>query len=57
MIVDAKSGISGAGRTLKLASHFGEANEDVTAYGLEGHRHAPEIAQELTSRGRRGRCI
>jgi N-acetyl-gamma-glutamyl-phosphate reductase len=47
VIVDAKSGVSGAGRTLKLGTHFGEANEDVSAYGLEGHRHRPEIAQEL----------
>jgi N-acetyl-gamma-glutamyl-phosphate reductase len=47
VIVDAKSGISGAGRTLKPGSHYGEANEDVSAYGLSGHRHAPEIAQEL----------
>jgi N-acetyl-gamma-glutamyl-phosphate reductase len=48
VIVDAKSGVSGAGRTLKLGSHFSEANEDVAAYGLDGHRHAPEIRQELT---------
>src|SRR6185437_8386270 len=48
VIVDAKSGVSGAGRTLKLSSHFSEANEDVAAYGLEGHRHLPEIEQELT---------
>ncbi|MFI5271662.1 MAG: N-acetyl-gamma-glutamyl-phosphate reductase [Ktedonobacterales bacterium] len=47
VIVDAKSGLSGAGRTLKLGMHFSEANEDVAAYGLEGHRHRPEIAQEL----------
>lgn len=47
VIVDAKSGISGAGRMLKLGSHYGEANEDVSAYGLSGHRHAPEITQEL----------
>lgn len=48
VIVDAKSGTSGAGRTLKLPFHFSEANEDVSAYGLDGHRHQPEIAQELT---------
>lgn len=47
VIVDAKSGVSGAGRSLKLSSHFSEANEDVTVYGLDGHRHTPEIAQEL----------
>jgi len=47
VIVDSKSGVSGAGRTLSLATHFAEANEDVTAYALDGHRHLPEITQEL----------
>ncbi len=47
IIIDSKSGISGAGRTLSLHVHYSEANEDVTAYSLEGHRHLPEITQEL----------
>ncbi|HEX5546811.1 MAG TPA: N-acetyl-gamma-glutamyl-phosphate reductase, partial [Ktedonobacterales bacterium] len=47
VIVDAKSGVSGAGRTLRLSSHFSEVNEDVSAYGLGGHRHLPEIRQQL----------
>ena len=47
IIIDSKSGVSGAGRALSLQAHFSEANEDVTAYALEGHRHLPEIAQEL----------
>ena len=47
IIVDAKSGLSGAGRTLRLTSHYSEVNEDTSAYGLRGHRHWPEIAQEL----------
>jgi N-acetyl-gamma-glutamyl-phosphate reductase len=48
LIVDSKSGISGAGRSMKLnVNHFCEVNESVMAYGLEGHRHQPEIAQEL----------
>ncbi len=47
VIVDAKSGVSGAGRTLSLSSHYSEVNESVRAYGLEGHRHLPEIVQEL----------
>jgi N-acetyl-gamma-glutamyl-phosphate reductase len=51
IIVDAKTGVSGAGRGLKLAGHFAEANEDTTAYALEGHRHLPEIIQELTALG------
>jgi N-acetyl-gamma-glutamyl-phosphate reductase len=54
VIVDAKSGISGAGRTLKLESHFSEVDENVTAYGLSGHRHQPEIAQEMTIAWQRG---
>ena len=48
IVIDSKSGISGAGRTLALNTHFAETNEDVTAYGLTGHRHLPEITQELT---------
>ena len=50
IIVDAKSGISGAGRgglETNTMDHFAEANENVFAYGLEGHGHQPEIAQEL----------
>jgi N-acetyl-gamma-glutamyl-phosphate reductase len=47
IVIDSKSGVSGAGRTLSLTTHFAEANEDVSAYALEGHRHLPEIAQEL----------
>ena len=45
VIVDAASGVSGAGRTLKHSTHFGTANEDFTAYGLLDHRHTPEIEQ------------
>ncbi len=47
IIVDAKSGVSGAGRTVSLHTHYAEVNEDATAYALEGHRHLPEIIQEL----------
>jgi len=47
IIIDSKSGVSGAGRTLSLHTHFPEANEDVAAYALDGHRHLPEIVQEL----------
>jgi len=47
IIIDSKSGLSGAGRTLALHVHFAEANENVSAYGLDGHRHLPEIVQEL----------
>lgn len=47
IVVDSKSGISGAGRTLGLGYHFAEANEGVSAYALGGHRQLPEITQEL----------
>ena len=47
IIIDSKSGISGAGRTVSLKTHYSEANEDITAYALSGHRHLPEITAEL----------
>ncbi len=47
LVVDAKSGVSGAGREPKAELHFGEVNESVRAYGLGGHRHVAEIEQEL----------
>ncbi|MCH8026423.1 MAG: N-acetyl-gamma-glutamyl-phosphate reductase [Chloroflexi bacterium] len=47
IVVDSKTGISGAGRTLGLSYHFSEANEGVSAYGLGGHRQLPEMTQEL----------
>jgi N-acetyl-gamma-glutamyl-phosphate reductase len=48
IIIDSKSGLSGAGRALSLNAHYSEASENVFAYALEGHRHFPEIIQELT---------
>jgi N-acetyl-gamma-glutamyl-phosphate reductase len=47
IVVDSKSGFSGAGRTLSLTTHYSEADENALAYSLEGHRHLPEIEQEL----------
>ena len=47
IIVDSKSGVSGGGRSLTLTNHFSEVNENVFAYALKGHRHLPEITQEL----------
>ena len=47
IIVDAKSGISGAGRGSGSSFGFSEVNESVSAYRVEGHAHMPEIAQEL----------
>ena len=51
VIVDAKSGVTGAGRNPKVQTLFAEVAEDVFAYGLEGHRHQPEIAQEARAAG------
>jgi N-acetyl-gamma-glutamyl-phosphate reductase len=48
IIIDAKSGVSGGGRTPKLSFHFPECNESVTAYGVGTHRHTPEIEQALS---------
>jgi N-acetyl-gamma-glutamyl-phosphate reductase len=45
VIVDAASGVSGAGRALKQSSMFTSVNEDFTAYGLLDHRHTPEMEQ------------
>jgi len=47
IVVDAKSGVSGAGRSIGLGTHFSEVNESLHAYAIEGHRHLPEIIQEL----------
>jgi N-acetyl-gamma-glutamyl-phosphate reductase len=47
VIVDAKSGVSGAGHVVDDAYLFGTVDESVRAYGVPRHRHSPEIAQEL----------
>ncbi|MHB1534769.1 MAG: N-acetyl-gamma-glutamyl-phosphate reductase [Acidimicrobiales bacterium] len=47
IVVDAASGVSGAGRSPKPATHFNTVDEDFTAYGLLDHRHTPEIEQAL----------
>ena len=47
IIVDGKSGVSGAGRNASVEYSFAELNESVTAYSTGGHRHLPEIEQEL----------
>jgi N-acetyl-gamma-glutamyl-phosphate reductase len=48
IVVDSKSGVSGAGRTPKLNTHFPECNENVSAYAVGSHRHTPEIEQALS---------
>jgi N-acetyl-gamma-glutamyl-phosphate reductase len=49
IIVDSKSGISGAGRTPKLTTHYTECNESISAYNVGRHRHTPEIEQVLST--------
>lgn len=48
IIIDAKSGVSGAGRGASLGTHFSEVNENFKAYGVAEHRHTPEIEQQLS---------
>lgn len=48
IIIDSKSGVSGAGRGLSLNTHYCEVNENIKAYGVAAHRHTPEIEQELS---------
>ncbi len=47
LIVNSLSGVSGAGRTPKLTTHFPECNESISAYSVGRHRHTPEIEQAL----------
>jgi N-acetyl-gamma-glutamyl-phosphate reductase len=51
VIVDAKSGVSGAGRAATDKTHFVTVDENVNAYGVPRHRHTPEIEQELAALG------
>ena len=51
VIIDAKSGVSGAGRAATEKTHFVTADENVNAYGVPSHRHIPEIEQELATLG------
>ena len=48
IVIDPKSGVSGAGRSPSLTTHFCEANESYKAYKVAQHRHTPEIEQELS---------
>ncbi len=53
VVVDAKSGVSGAGRAATEKTHFVAVDENVTPYGVGRHRHMPEIDQELAAAGAR----
>lgn len=48
IIIDAKSGVSGAGRAVGLNTHYCETNENVKAYNIMKHRHTPEIEEQLS---------
>jgi N-acetyl-gamma-glutamyl-phosphate reductase len=54
IVIDAKSGVSGSGRSPSIGVHFSEVNESLGAYAIEGHRHLPEMTQELSALGRNG---
>jgi len=49
IVVDAKSGVSGAGRSPKMVAHYPECNESISAYNIGRHRHTPEIDQVLST--------
>ena len=51
VVIDAKSGVSGAGRAATEKTHFVAVDENVSPYGVQGHRHTPEIEQELEALG------
>ncbi len=51
VVIDAKSGVSGAGREPSAATHFVSADENMTPYKVGAHRHTPEIEQELAGQG------
>ena len=53
VVIDAKSGVSGAGRGATDKTHFVTVDENVNAYSVPRHRHTPEIEQELAALGRR----
>jgi N-acetyl-gamma-glutamyl-phosphate reductase len=57
VIIDAKSGVSGAGRGATDTTHFVSANEDLKPYKVGGHRHRPEIEQELGLAGAERRIV
>jgi len=53
VIADSKSGVSGAGRSPQQNLHFSEVNENLRAYQIYGHRHTPEMEQELSAAARK----
>ncbi len=57
VVIDAKSGVSGAGKTPKPATHFCSVDSDLVAYGVQSHRHYPEIAAGLNGGGAAGKDV
>jgi len=57
VIIDAKSGVSGAGRKLALASHFPQASDNIAPYGVGSHRHQPEMVERLDMLGLGGKLL
>jgi len=57
IIIDSKSGVTGAGREAKQDSLYAEVTEGIHAYGVARHRHAPEIDQELSLAAGRSLCV
>lgn len=57
VVVDAKSGVSGAGRKPASGTHFGEVNENVRPYNVGAHRHTPEMEQTLVRAGAEARIF
>src|SRR5699024_3204092 len=53
IIIDGKSGVSGAGRSISLNTHFSEINENLKAYKLGKHQHIPEIEQFVSLEGQK----
>lgn len=49
IIIDAKSGVTGAGRSVDITTHYTECNESIKAYKIASHRHTPEIEEQLSS--------
>jgi N-acetyl-gamma-glutamyl-phosphate reductase len=52
VVIDSKTGVSGAGRSPSLEVHFSEVSESAHAYSIGGHRHSPEVSQELALLGK-----
>lgn len=57
IIIDAKSGVSGAGRSVHLSTHFAEVNENLKAYKIGAHQHIPEIEQTLQDESGQAQAI